>query len=56
MDYQSALRDVSALAGGALMAYGAWLCYHPLGFIVGGGCLLTVSVLGTISSARRTRQ
>lgn len=29
-------RDVIGLCGSGLLAYGAWLAWHPLGFIVGG--------------------
>ena len=28
--------DLGALAGGASFVYGAWLAWHPLGFMVGG--------------------
>lgn len=37
--------DAVGLGGGGAVAYGAWLCYAPAGFIVGGmltmlGCWL----------------
>ena len=42
------VRDLSGLAGAALVAYGAWLIYPPAGFIVGGLMLLA----GAVFSAR----
>jgi hypothetical protein len=38
--WQFALRDMAGLAGVGLVSYGAWLAYHPAGFIAGGGLLL----------------
>ena len=38
------LRDLAGLGGVGLVAYGAWLIYPPVGFIV-GGCLLILGAL-----------
>lgn len=46
----SVLRDVSGLAGGALLSYGAWLAYKPAGFIVAGVLLLAGAVLAARSA------
>jgi hypothetical protein len=35
--------DLLFLCGCALLAYGFWLAWHPLGFIVGGALLAAVS-------------
>lgn len=35
-------RDAIGLAGVASIAYGAWLAYHPAGFIVGGALVLAI--------------
>jgi hypothetical protein len=35
--------DLLFLCGCALLAYGFWLAWHPLGFIVGGLLLAAVS-------------
>ena len=32
------------LIGAALLTYGAWLIYHPAGFIVAGAVLVAVPV------------
>jgi hypothetical protein len=37
-----------ALAGVALISYGAWLVYVPAGFITCGAMLLGSAVLGTL--------
>lgn len=34
--------DALTLGGAALVGYGGWLHYPPLGFAAGGGCLLLV--------------
>lgn len=39
------LLDVIALAGAALVTFGAWGIYRPLGFIVSGAFLLTGAIL-----------
>jgi len=39
------LTDVVGIAGAALLAYGAWLIYRPLGFLVAGALLLAGSLL-----------
>lgn len=36
--------DAAGIAGAGLIAYGAWLVYHPAGFIVGGVLLLAGAV------------
>jgi hypothetical protein len=38
-------RDLAGVAGAACVAYGAWLVYHPAGFIVGGALLVAGTVL-----------
>lgn len=43
-------RDITGLAGAALIAYGAWLVMPAAGFVVGGFFLLA----GAWLSARRT--
>lgn len=42
------VRDVMGLSGAALASYGAWLHYPPLGFIVAGALLITLSLVGTL--------
>jgi hypothetical protein len=37
--------DLAVLAGAALFSYGAWLAWHPLGFMVGGLLLSSVAFL-----------
>jgi hypothetical protein len=41
-----AVRLLSSLAGAGLLAYGGWLHYEPLGYIVGGGLLFGLGVIG----------
>ena len=38
------LPDVMLIAGAAAVSYGAWLCYPPAGFIVGGALTLYAGV------------
>jgi hypothetical protein len=38
-------RDVTGLTGASLVSYGAWLVYHPAGFIVAGALLLAGALL-----------
>ena len=40
------LRLTLAVIGAALLGYGAWLHYAPLGYSVGGAVLLGISVIG----------
>lgn len=40
------VRDVSAIGGAGLIAYGAWLAYPPAGYVVVGLVLLAASILG----------
>ncbi len=39
------LVDLAGLAGAALLSYGAWLAWHPAGFMLGGALLLAGAVL-----------
>lgn len=41
-------RDAAGLAGAGLIAYGAWLVYAPMGYIVGGTLLL----MGALGASR----
>ena len=34
------LTDLCGMAGSGLVAYGAWLVYHPAGLMTGGAVLL----------------
>ena len=40
------IRDLSAIAGAGLVAYGAWLAYPPAGYIIAGAIMLTAAILG----------
>lgn len=41
------VRDAIGLTGFGLVAYGAWLAWHPAGFLVGGAvAVLTAWLLG----------
>lgn len=42
-------RDLAAVSGAGLVAYGAWLAYPPAGYVALGAMLLAVSII----SARR---
>jgi hypothetical protein len=46
------LRLLLAAAGIALIGYGAWLHYPPLGFLVAGALVLALSVAGAMRSSR----
>lgn len=48
LDVPDALRAIATLGGTALLGYGCWLHYPPLGFIVGGGLLAAVGVLAAV--------
>lgn len=41
----SAALTACFLAGLALVSYGAWLAYHPAGFVVAGVLLVLIPVL-----------
>lgn len=43
---RQALTTILELVGGALIAYGAYQAWAPLGYIVGGACLAVVGWLG----------
>lgn len=45
---QQTVRELAGAAGAVVMGYGAWLHYAPLGFIVGGGAVLALAILGTL--------
>lgn len=47
-----ALRDLIGIAGIGLAGYGTWLIYQPAGFIVAGGAMFALSVIGTWRSMR----
>lgn len=50
MTYDQAIRDLLGIIGVALLGYGAWLHYPPLGFAVSGGALVLLTVAGTLRS------
>lgn len=37
--------DIAGVLGGLALSYGAWLVYHPAGFIAAGTLLLAGAVL-----------
>ncbi len=39
-----AIEFILDLAGAALLGYGAWLAWEPLGFVVGGCLMLWASI------------
>lgn len=41
-------REVIGTLGAAIAGYGAWLHYPPAGFMVGGGVLVGLAVVGTL--------
>lgn len=41
----SFIQDCGMIAGAASVAYGAWLCYPPAGFIVGGALAIAGTIL-----------
>lgn len=51
----SILFDAESLIGFAVVSYGFWLAWHPLGFIIGGLALSAQGVLlgRSIASQRR---
>lgn len=42
------IREIVGAAGAALAGYGAWLSYPPAGFMVAGGILVGLAVIGTM--------
>ena len=46
------LRLVLASAGIALIGYGAWLHYPPLGFTAAGMLILVLSIAGAVRTTR----
>lgn len=42
------LQLVAGLGGIALVGYGAWLHYPPLGFSLGGALLFLIAVIGAL--------
>ena len=46
------LRLVLASAGIALIGYGGWLHYAPLGFVAAGTLILLLSIAGAMRSRR----
>ncbi len=43
-----AVREIVGVIGAVVAGYGAWLHYPPAGFMVGGGILVGVAVVGTL--------
>jgi hypothetical protein len=41
-------REIMGAAGAVLAGYGAWLHYPPAGYMVGGGVLVGLAVVGTL--------
>ncbi|WP_342152341.1 hypothetical protein [Methylorubrum sp. SB2] len=41
-------RELMGTAGAGIAGYGAWLHYQPLGFVVGGGVLVALAIVGTL--------
>lgn len=46
------IREIVGVAGAALAGYGAWLAYPPAGFMVGGGILVGLAVIGTLRGGK----
>jgi hypothetical protein len=46
------IREIVGLAGAALSGYGAWLAFPPAGFMVGGGILVGLAVIGTLRGGK----
>ncbi|MGV1867213.1 MULTISPECIES: hypothetical protein [unclassified Rhizobium] len=46
------IREIVGFAGAALAGYGAWLAYPPAGFMVGGGILVGLAVIGTLRGGK----
>lgn len=47
-DVIDTLRALAGLGGVALVGYGAWLHYEPLGFLAAGVLLFGMAVAGTL--------
>ncbi|GEP11667.1 hypothetical protein [Methylobacterium gnaphalii] len=41
-------RELVGMVGACFAGYGAWLHYPPAGFMVGGGILVGLAVVGTV--------
>lgn len=41
-------REIVGALGAGLAGYGAWLHYQPAGFMVGGGVLVALAIVGTL--------
>ena len=50
------LADIAVVCGLILFAYGFWLAWHPLGFIVGGLALGALAVLYGRSTTETRRR
>lgn len=46
------IREIVGAGGAALAGYGAWLSYPPAGFMVAGGILVGLAVIGTLRGGR----
>lgn len=44
-----AIPDLTILAGAGSISFGAWMIYHPAGFIVGGIAFVVIGVLAARS-------
>jgi hypothetical protein len=42
------VREIIGVCGAALAGYGAWLHYAPAGYMVAGGVLVGLAVIGTM--------
>ena len=41
-------REIMGTLGAGIAGYGAWLHYPPAGFMVGGGVLIGLAIVGTL--------
>ena len=42
------VREFVGVVGAGLAGYGAWLHYQPAGFMVAGGVMVLLAVIGTL--------
>lgn len=45
------VREIIGMGGAIIAGYGAWLHYPPAGFMVGGGILVSLAIVGTLRGA-----
>lgn len=48
--------DIVAVVGGAVCVYGAWLAWHPLGYMLGGCAAAVSAVFVSYSDAKGGRR